>query len=148
LRLRRRRLLAPSPNSPGKDGRAVLNPTRGRPDVPLEPPDRPRTIASPPRHPRRRTLRAPAPRRGRATAVIAAVEPDNVDGYANASGFLLTAAHQLAYNRFLPAAAHARDRSIGLKNDLAQVAALKPSFDFAINEQCCQYKECGGSSRS
>jgi len=62
---------------------------------------------------------------------------------ANASGFPLAAAHQLAYNRFLPAAAHARDRSIGLKNDLAQVAALEPSFDFAINEQCYQYRECG-----
>jgi len=95
-----------------------------------------------------RPPRAPASRRGRATAVIAAVEPDNVDGHANASGFPLTAAHQLAYHRFLPAASPAGDRSVGLKNDLAQVAALEPSFDFAINEQCCQYKECGALSRS
>ena len=29
------------------------------------------------------------------------VEADNVDGYSNSSGFPLTAAHQLAYNRFL-----------------------------------------------
>jgi hypothetical protein len=71
------------------------------------------------------------------------VEADNVDGYANASGFPLTAANQLAYNRFLASAAHARGLSIGLKNDLAQVPALEPSFDFAINEQCFQYSECG-----
>ena len=58
------------------------------------------------------------------------------------SGFPLTAAHQLAYNRFLARAAHARGLSIGLKNDLDQVRALEPHFDFAINEQCFQYDEC------
>jgi hypothetical protein len=70
------------------------------------------------------------------------VEPDNIDGYTNASGFPLTAADQLAYNRFLAAAAHARGLSIGLKNDLDQAAELEPDFDFAINEQCFEYDEC------
>jgi hypothetical protein len=70
------------------------------------------------------------------------VEPDNVDGYSNNSGFPLTPADQLAYNRFLADAAHQRGLSIGLKNDLGQAAALEPSFDFAINEQCFQYNEC------
>ena len=72
-----------------------------------------------------------------------AVEPDNVDGYANRSGFPLRAADQLAYNRMLARAAHARGLSIGLKNDLDQVAALEPDFDWALNEQCFQYDECG-----
>jgi hypothetical protein len=71
-----------------------------------------------------------------------AVEADNVDGYANASGFPLTGADQLAYNRFVARAAHARGLSIGLKNDLDQVTALEPSFDWALNEQCFQYDEC------
>jgi hypothetical protein len=71
-----------------------------------------------------------------------AVEPDNVDGYANGSGFPLSAQDQLAYNRWLAAAAHARGLSIGLKNDLDQVAQLVGDFDWAINEQCFQYKEC------
>ena len=71
-----------------------------------------------------------------------AVDPDNVDGYSNATGFALTAADQLAYNRFLADAAHARGLAVGLKNDLEQVAALAPSFDFAVNEQCFQYTEC------
>ncbi len=70
------------------------------------------------------------------------VEPDNVDGYANRSGFRLTAADQLRYNRFLAAAAHDRGLSVGLKNDLDQVAALEPDFDWALNEQCFQYDEC------
>ncbi|MEA2289336.1 MAG: hypothetical protein QOD55_1333 [Solirubrobacteraceae bacterium] len=70
------------------------------------------------------------------------VEVDNIDGYANDSGFRLTAAHQLRYNRFLARAAHARGLSIGLKNDLDQVRALEPRFDWALNEQCFQYDEC------
>jgi hypothetical protein len=70
------------------------------------------------------------------------VEPDNVDAYANASGFPLTAADQLAFNRFLASAAHARGLSAGLKNDLDQAAALEPDFDWALDEQCYQYDEC------
>ena len=41
------------------------------------------------------------------------VEPDNVDGYANRSGFPLRAADQLAYNRMLARAAHARGSRSG-----------------------------------
>jgi hypothetical protein len=70
------------------------------------------------------------------------VEPDNVDGYANDSGFDLSAADQLAYNRMLAGAAHARGLAIGLKNDLDQIADLVDDFDFAVNEQCFQYDEC------
>ena len=72
-----------------------------------------------------------------------AVEPDNVDGYTNSTGFPLTAADQLTYNRFLATAAHARGLSIGLKNDLDQAQTLEPDFDWALNEQCFQYNECG-----
>jgi hypothetical protein len=71
-----------------------------------------------------------------------AVEADLVDGYARDSGFPLTAADQLAYNRMLADLAHERGLSIGLKNDLDQVAELVEHFDFAINEQCFQYEEC------
>lgn len=72
------------------------------------------------------------------------VEPDNVDGYTNNTGFPLTAQHQLDYNRFLAAQAHARGLAIGLKNNVDQLAALEPDFDFAVNEQCNEYAECGG----
>jgi hypothetical protein len=70
------------------------------------------------------------------------VEPDNVDAYANDSGFPLSADDQLAFNRFVAAAAHARGLSVGLKNDLDQAAALEPRFDWALDEQCFQYDEC------
>jgi hypothetical protein len=70
------------------------------------------------------------------------VEPDNVDGYHNDTGFPLTADDQLTYNRHLATEAHARNLSIGLKNDLDQVAALVGDFDWALNEQCYAYDEC------
>lgn len=71
-----------------------------------------------------------------------AVEPDNMDGYQHPTGFPLTADSQLTFNRFVAAQAHARGLAVGLKNDVAQLAALEPSFDFAVNEQCFHFKEC------
>ena len=70
------------------------------------------------------------------------VEPDNVDGYANPSGFPLTDEDQLIYNIWLADQAHARGLSIGLKNDLDQIADLLPYFDWALNEECFFYEEC------
>jgi hypothetical protein len=71
-----------------------------------------------------------------------AVEPDNVDGYANDTGFPLTGADQLAYNKWLAAEAHARNLSIALKNDLDQIPELVSHFDFAVVEECFKYNEC------
>lgn len=70
------------------------------------------------------------------------VDPDNVDGYLQNSGFALSAADQLDYNRFLAREAHALGLTIALKNDLLQIPALVSSFDLAINEQCHAYQEC------
>ncbi|MFD4600452.1 endo alpha-1,4 polygalactosaminidase [Streptomyces sp. NPDC058464] len=71
-----------------------------------------------------------------------AVEPDLVEGYANETGFRLTAADQLRYNRVIADIAHDRGLSVGLKNDLAQIPRLLADFDFAVNEECAQYDEC------
>ena len=70
------------------------------------------------------------------------IEPDNVDGYANNTGFPLTYADQIRFNTFLANAAHARGLSVGLKNDLDQINDLEPLFDWALNEECFRYKEC------
>jgi hypothetical protein len=71
-----------------------------------------------------------------------AVEPDNMDGYANESGFPLSYQDQLNYNRFVAQAAHVRGLAVGLKNDVEQAYELVGDFDFSVNEQCFQYKEC------
>ena len=70
------------------------------------------------------------------------VEPDNVDGYSNNTGFPLTATDQLIFNRWLANQAHKRGLSIGLKNNLDQIPELVNDFDWALNEQCFQYNEC------
>ncbi len=71
------------------------------------------------------------------------VEPDNVDGYEHVTGFPLTYQDQILFNTRLATAAHARGLSIGLKNDLPQIRDLVSSFDWALNEECYQNKECG-----
>lgn len=70
------------------------------------------------------------------------VEPDNMDGYINNSGFNLTATDQLAFNKFIANEAHKRELSVGLKNDLDQITALVDYYDFSVNEQCFEYSEC------
>ena len=70
------------------------------------------------------------------------IELDNVDGYDNDTGFPLTAADQLAFNRALASSAHARSLSVGLKNDVDQVSDLVGQFDWALNEQCFEFGEC------
>ena len=72
------------------------------------------------------------------------VEPDNVDGYTNKSGFPLTAQDQIKFNTYIANSAHARGLSVGLKNDIDQIAQLASTFDWALNEQCFEYQECGG----
>lgn len=72
-----------------------------------------------------------------------AIEPDNVDGYANKSGFPPTYKDQIAYNRMLATEAHEHGLSIALKNDTAQVDDLVDEFDFAMVEECFLYEECG-----
>ena len=74
------------------------------------------------------------------------VEPDNVDGYTNDTGFSLSSEDQLIYNKYLSSAAHKRGLSIALKNDMDQLVELEPYFDFAVNEQCNQYNECSNYS--
>ena len=70
------------------------------------------------------------------------VEFDNVDGYANETGFPLTAEDQLAYNRFLADVAHRHGLAAGLKNAVELVPELVDRFDFAVNEECAAYGEC------
>jgi hypothetical protein len=72
------------------------------------------------------------------------VEPDNVDGYTNGTGFSLKAADQVTFNKALADYAHGLGLTIGLKNDISQLSKLVSSFDWALNEQCFQYNECSG----
>jgi len=78
----------------------------------------------------------------RAQRQFDAVDPDNVDGYANPTGFDFTDDDQLAFNRWLAEGAHERGLGVALKNDLGQIPDLVAWFDFAVNEECFQFDEC------
>ena len=71
-----------------------------------------------------------------------AVEPDNIDGYQNETGFPLSAADQIKFNTWLANEAHARGLSIGLKNDSAQAAELLDHYDWAMTEDCFSQGWC------
>jgi hypothetical protein len=71
-----------------------------------------------------------------------ALEPDNIDGYSNRTGFPLTAREQLAYDVWVAREAHTLGLAIFQKNDPAQAHQLESHFDGVLDEQCNQYNEC------
>ena len=70
------------------------------------------------------------------------VEPDNINGWENKTGFPLTRADQLRYNRWIAGQVHKRGMAVALKNDSGQAKELVGNFDFAVVEECFQYHEC------
>ncbi len=73
------------------------------------------------------------------------VEPDNVAGWEkeNRTGFKITKADQLRFNRWVANQVHGRGMAVALKNDGRQAKQLSGNFDFAVVEECFQYHECG-----
>jgi hypothetical protein len=74
------------------------------------------------------------------------IEPDNLDGWTNISG--ITEADNVTYDMAIASLAHALRLSVGLKNVLTDVSGTEFSnfvsgFDWALNEQCYEYSECG-----
>ncbi|HEY1656151.1 MAG TPA: endo alpha-1,4 polygalactosaminidase [Candidatus Tumulicola sp.] len=76
-----------------------------------------------------------------------AVDPENIDGYQNRTGFPLRANQQLAYDRWVARAVHALGLAVAQKNDPAQVGQLAGNFDFAVVEQCDKYAFCDRFAR-
>ncbi|MEV8635374.1 endo alpha-1,4 polygalactosaminidase [Streptosporangium sp. NPDC051023] len=73
------------------------------------------------------------------------VEFDVVNAHeegASVTGWKVSPATQLIYNRALADMGHRHGLSVALKNDLSQVPDLVSSFDFAVNEECFQFDEC------
>lgn len=71
------------------------------------------------------------------------VEPDNVDAHDNETGFSFSRDDQLAFNTWMAAQAHDRGLAVGLKNALGLIPDLVDHYDFAVNEECWAYEECG-----
>ncbi|MDZ4250222.1 MAG: endo alpha-1,4 polygalactosaminidase [Candidatus Nanopelagicales bacterium] len=94
---------------------------------------------------KRGVLRPIMTRRARACARkgFDGIEFDNVDGYANNTGFPLRRADQIKYDKMLARIARKNALSPGLKNAVGLVKDLEPAFDWALNEECVTYRECG-----
>lgn len=71
------------------------------------------------------------------------VDPDDVDARENDPGFPFSAADEQGFQISLAEGAHARGLAFGLKNALSDVPALISYADFAVNEECFDYDECG-----
>lgn len=72
-----------------------------------------------------------------------AIDPDNVDGWANQTGFALTQQHSIALVQAMARAAHARGLAMGLKNAVEIIPQVANDVDFGVNEECVQLGECG-----
>ena len=71
------------------------------------------------------------------------VDPDNVDGYDNDNGLGLTLADAVDHLSFQADVAFARKLSVGLKKAGEIVPQVLRKMQWAMNEQCVQYGECG-----
>jgi Glycoside-hydrolase family GH114 len=71
-----------------------------------------------------------------------AIEPDNIDGYENDTGFDISAQDQLSYDGWIAKEAHSVGLAVFQKNDPEQAAQLQPDFDGVLDEQCNEYSEC------
>jgi hypothetical protein len=71
-----------------------------------------------------------------------AVEPDNMEGAFNKTGFPITPAQQLTYDLWVADEVHSLGMAVLQKNDAEQSAEQEPYFDGVLTEQCNEYSEC------
>ncbi|AGH97473.1 endo alpha-1,4 polygalactosaminidase [Micavibrio aeruginosavorus] len=64
------------------------------------------------------------------------VDPDNINGFENTTGFSISETNQITFNRWLARAAHSRGLGIGLKNATSLSQNLVADFDWVLMEQC------------
>lgn len=64
------------------------------------------------------------------------IDPDNLDGYTNDTGFPLTYQDQIRFNKWVATAAKQRGLAVGLKNDVEQIPDLVLDFDWIVTEHC------------
>jgi hypothetical protein len=70
------------------------------------------------------------------------VDPDNMDGFENNTGFKISYAQQLTYDTWVATEAHALGLTADEKGDNDQVKDLSKVFDYAVTEQCWKQGWC------
>ena len=72
------------------------------------------------------------------------VEPDENNPWGNAPGFPITKDDERTWYLKVAREAHRRGLSVGMKNGVEVVDPRTiAAFDWALNEECFQYRECG-----
>jgi hypothetical protein len=79
-----------------------------------------------------------------ATKGFDAIEPDIDDSYSDQTGFAISEAENVQYDKALAAYAHGLGLAWALKNgdDQSFAAQMEPTADFVLDEQCHQYDTC------
>jgi hypothetical protein len=70
------------------------------------------------------------------------IDFDNVDNYANSTGFPLTSSDQIDYNSFLALGAHDRGMLVSQENLGTLAASSLGYLDMTIATECFKYSEC------
>jgi hypothetical protein len=70
------------------------------------------------------------------------VDPDNMDGFENRTGFKISYKQQLAYNTWVAQEAHTLGLTADEKGDNDQVKDMAKVFDFAVTEECWKQGWC------
>ncbi|MFO0703895.1 MAG: endo alpha-1,4 polygalactosaminidase [Patescibacteria group bacterium] len=76
-----------------------------------------------------------------------AIEPDETENQdenegSNITGFNITRKQTIEYNKMIAELAHKYGLSAGLKGNTTELADLVPYYEWTLNEECWQYKEC------
>ncbi len=75
-----------------------------------------------------------------------ALDPDNINGYENNTGFRLTRSDAVRYIRWLAAEAHRQGMAFSLKNGEALIGSVADVIDMMQSESCVYYRNCGAVS--
>lgn len=74
------------------------------------------------------------------------LDPDNINGFENDTGFNISRQQSIQYIRWLAQQAHKRGMAFSLKNAEALIADVLPSVDMMQSESCFYYDNCAAAS--
>ncbi|MFK7860815.1 MAG: endo alpha-1,4 polygalactosaminidase [Granulosicoccus sp.] len=75
------------------------------------------------------------------------IDPDNVNGFENDTGFPISRADSIGYIKWLAAESHRNGMAFSLKNSESLVIDLLDDIDMMQSESCFRWGNCGNASR-
>jgi hypothetical protein len=72
------------------------------------------------------------------------VDPDNVDGYDNNTGFNLSKNDVITFLNKIASDAHSKNLFIGMKNGVEIASTVSSFMDWVVSEECFANNECSG----